>query len=82
VFELKEGVESSGTTDGPSVAEWIEANGGKHAGILDPLSVASASHFLVGPQALSAVYPDRILPAGCSSASAASNRRRRASPGG
>ena len=64
VFVLKEGIEGSGKTDGPSVAGWIEANGGKHSGILGPLEATSASHFLVGPSALSAVYPDRILPGG------------------
>ncbi len=64
VFVLKEGIEGSGKTDGPSVAAWIEANGAKHTGILGPLGATPASHFLVGPTALSAVYPDRILPGG------------------
>jgi ABC-type branched-subunit amino acid transport system substrate-binding protein len=64
VYIIKAGVEGSGKTDGPSVAAWIEANGAKYAGILGPLGASSASHFLVGPTALSAVYPDRILPGG------------------
>ena len=64
VFIIKEGIEGSGKTDGAAVAGWIEANGAKHTGILGPLGATPASHFLVGPTALSAVYPDRILPGG------------------
>jgi branched-chain amino acid transport system substrate-binding protein len=65
VFLMKEAIEASGgKTDGPTIAAWIEANGGKHAGVLGPLSPSGASHFLVGADALSAVYPDRILGGG------------------
>lgn len=65
VFLLKEAIEGSGgKTDGPTLAAWIVANGPKHAGVLGPLSATDASHFLVGADALSAVYPDRIVSGG------------------
>lgn len=65
VFVLKEAVEGSGgKTDGPTVAAWIEANASKHTGILGSLSPSAASHFLVGPDALSAVLPASIISGG------------------
>ena len=63
-FLMKDAVEGSGQTDGPAVAAWIIENAGKHAGILGSLSPSATSHFLVGADALSAVYPDRILAGG------------------
>jgi len=44
-------------------AQYLDAYGIEF-GILGPLGATPASHFLVGPTALSAVYPDRILPGG------------------
>jgi ABC-type branched-subunit amino acid transport system substrate-binding protein len=65
VFVLKEAVEGTGgKTDGPTVAAWIEANGGKHTGILGSLSPSATSHFLVGPDALSAVLPASLISGG------------------
>jgi branched-chain amino acid transport system substrate-binding protein len=65
VFLLKEAIEASGgKTDGPTIAAWIEANGPNHKGILGALSPSSSSHFLVGANALSVVYPDRMLAGG------------------
>ncbi len=65
MYLFKDAIEASGgKTDGPTIAAWIEANGAKHAGILGPLSASSSSHFLVGGDALTAVYPDHILAGG------------------
>jgi len=65
LFLMKDAIEGSGgKTDGPTIAAWIEANAGKHTGILGSLGASPASHFLVGPQALAAVYPDRIATGG------------------
>jgi branched-chain amino acid transport system substrate-binding protein len=65
VFLLKDAIEGSGgKTDGPTITAWIEANASKHTGVLGSLSPSATSHFLVGADALSAVYPDRILGGG------------------
>jgi branched-chain amino acid transport system substrate-binding protein len=65
VFLLKDAIEANGgKTDGPTIAAWIEANGSKHTGILGALSASPTSHFLVGADALAAVYPDRMLTGG------------------
>ena len=65
IYLLKDAIEASGgKTDGATLAAWIETNGSKHAGILGPLSGSATTHFLVGADALAAVYPDRILAGG------------------
>lgn len=65
LFLLKDAVEANGgKTDGPTIAAWIVANGHNHAGILGSLTPSDTSHFLVGAEALSAVYPERILAGG------------------
>ncbi len=65
VYLLKDAIEGSGgKTDGPTIAAWIQANARNHAGILGHLSPSETSHFLVGAEALSAVFPDRILAGG------------------
>jgi branched-chain amino acid transport system substrate-binding protein len=65
VFLLKDAIEANGgKTDGPTIAAWIEANAGKHVGILGALSGSPASHFLVGAGALAPVYPERMLTGG------------------
>ncbi len=65
MFLLKEAIEGSGgKTDGPTLSAWIQANGRNHKGILGSLTPSDASHFLVGAEALSAVYPERILAGG------------------
>lgn len=62
---FKDAVEGSGgKTDGPTIVAWIEANAGKHRGILGPLNASTTSHWLVGPDLLVAVYPDRLLDPG------------------
>jgi ABC-type branched-subunit amino acid transport system substrate-binding protein len=62
---FKDAVEGSGgKTDGPTITAWIEANAKNHTGILGPLNASPTSHFLVGADLLSAVYPDRLLEAG------------------
>jgi branched-chain amino acid transport system substrate-binding protein len=65
VYLIKEAIEGSGgKTDGPTLAAWIVANAHSHKGILGSLTPSDTSHFLVGPSALSAVYPERILAGG------------------
>jgi ABC-type branched-subunit amino acid transport system substrate-binding protein len=65
VVLFKEAVEGSGgKTDGPTIAAWIEQNAQNHRGVLGPLNASPTSHWLVGPDQLTAVYPDRLLEAG------------------
>ena len=60
VYVLKAAVEGTGgKTDGPSVAAWLEANSKSFRGINSGLSASKATHFLVGQEALTVVYPDR-----------------------
>jgi ABC-type branched-subunit amino acid transport system substrate-binding protein len=60
VYVLKAAVEGAGgKTDGPSVAAWLEANSRSFRGINSGLTASKATHFLVGPDALTVVYPDR-----------------------
>jgi branched-chain amino acid transport system substrate-binding protein len=65
VYLLKAAIEGSGgKTDGPTVAAWIEQNGKSFSNVLTGLSPSTTTHFLVGPDALTAVYPDRSVPGG------------------
>jgi len=65
VYLLKAAVEANGgKTDGPTIAAWIETNGKNFKNVLSDLTPSAQTHFLVGPDALSAVYPDRSLPGG------------------
>lgn len=60
VYVLKAAVEGTGgKTDGPSVAAWIEANSRSFRGINSGLTASKTTHFLVGQDALTVVYPDR-----------------------
>jgi branched-chain amino acid transport system substrate-binding protein len=60
VYVLKAAVEGTGgKTDGPSVAAWLEANSRSFRGINSGLTASKTTHFLVGPDALTMVYPDR-----------------------
>lgn len=60
VYVVKAAVEGTGgKTDGPSIAAWLEANSGSFKGINSGLTATKATHFLVGPDALTVVYPDR-----------------------
>jgi branched-chain amino acid transport system substrate-binding protein len=62
---FKEAVEGSGgKTDGPTITAWIEQNAKNHRGVLGPLSASPTTHWLVGADQLTAVYPDRLLEAG------------------
>jgi branched-chain amino acid transport system substrate-binding protein len=65
VMLMKDAIEANGgKTDGPTMARWIEANAKNHKGILGSLDASATSHFLVGPDAVTAVYPDRTLKSG------------------
>jgi len=65
VHLMKAAIEGTGgKTDGPSVAAWIEQNAGKFAGVNQGLTGSKSTHFLVGEQALTAVYPDRLAEGG------------------
>jgi branched-chain amino acid transport system substrate-binding protein len=65
VFLLKDAIEANGgKVDGPTIADWITKNGPKHTGILGSLTPSDTSHFLVGVDALSVVYPDRLAAGG------------------
>jgi len=65
VSVFKDAVEASGgKTDGPTVTAWIEQNAGNHQGVLGPLNASPTSHWLAGPDMVTAVYPDRLLDAG------------------
>ena len=60
VYVLKAAIEGTGgKTDGPSVAAWIEANAGSIRSINSGFTASKATHFLVGQNALTMVYPDR-----------------------
>jgi branched-chain amino acid transport system substrate-binding protein len=60
VYVLKAAIEGTGgKTDGPAVAAWIEANSGSFRGINSGLTASKSTHFLVGQNALTVVYPDR-----------------------
>jgi len=60
VYVMKAAVEGTGgKTDGPSVAAWLEANSKSFRGINSGLTASKSTHFLVGPDALTVVYPDR-----------------------
>ncbi len=62
---MRDAIEANGgKTDGPTIAAWIEANAKNHKGILGSLSASPTSHFLVGPDAVTAVYPDRMREGG------------------
>jgi branched-chain amino acid transport system substrate-binding protein len=60
VYVLKAAVEGTGgKTDGPSIAAWLEANSGAFRNINTGLTANKSTHFLVGQDALTIVYPDR-----------------------
>lgn len=62
---MKDAIEANGgKTDGPTITAWIEANAKNHKGILGGLAASPSSHFLIGPDAVTAVYPDRLLEGG------------------
>ena len=46
------------------VAAWLEANSASFRGINSGLTASKSTHFLVGPEALTIVYPDRQRPGG------------------
>ena len=65
VYVMKAAVEGTGgKTDGPSIAAWLEANSASFRGINSGLTGSKSTHFLVGPEALTMVYPDRQRPGG------------------
>ena len=60
VYVLKAAVEGTGgKTDGPSVAAWLETNSRSFRGINSGLTASKSTHFLIGQDALTVVYPDR-----------------------
>ena len=65
VYVLKAAVEGTGgKTDGPSVAAWLEANSKSFRGINSGFTASKSTHFLVGQDALTIVYPDRTREGG------------------
>jgi ABC-type branched-subunit amino acid transport system substrate-binding protein len=65
VYVMKAAVEGTGgKTEGPSIAAWLEANSASFRGINSGLTASKSTHFLVGPEALTIVYPDRQRPGG------------------
>ena len=60
VYVLKAAVEGTGgKTDAPSVAAWLETNSKSFRGINSGLTASKSTHFLIGQDALTIVYPDR-----------------------
>jgi ABC-type branched-subunit amino acid transport system substrate-binding protein len=60
VYVLKAAVEANGgKTDGPTLAAWLETNSMSFRGINSGLTASKSTHFLVGMDALTIVYPDR-----------------------
>jgi branched-chain amino acid transport system substrate-binding protein len=60
VYVLKAAVEANGgKTDGPTIAAWLENNSRTFRGINSGLTANKGTHFLVGQDALTIVYPDR-----------------------
>lgn len=65
LYVLKAAVEGTGgKTDGPSIAAWLEQNSRSVKAINTGLTASKQSHFLVGPDALTMVYPDRVRDGG------------------
>jgi branched-chain amino acid transport system substrate-binding protein len=65
LYVLKAAVEGTGgKTDGPSIAAWIEQNSRSIKAINTGLTASKQTHFLVGPDALTMVYPDRVRDGG------------------
>jgi hypothetical protein len=60
VYLMKAGVEATGKTDGATLATWIEENAKSFEGINKNLSPSKQSHFLVGVDAMTTVFPDRL----------------------
>lgn len=61
VMLMKDAIEANGgKTDGPTITAWIEANAKDHKGILGSLNASPTSHFLIGADTITAVYPDRL----------------------
>ncbi len=60
VYVLKTAVEANGgKTDGPTIAAWLETNSKSFRGINSGLTASKSTHFLIGQDALTIVYPDR-----------------------
>jgi ABC-type branched-subunit amino acid transport system substrate-binding protein len=60
VYVLKAAVEGAGgKTDGPAVAAWLETSSRSFRGINSGLTASKSTHFLIGQDALTVVYPDR-----------------------
>lgn len=58
VFLLKQAVEANGgSTDGATLAKWIEQNSGNFDGINPGLSASADTHFLIGSANLAMVHP-------------------------
>ena len=65
VYLYKAAIEGTGgKTDGPTLAAWIEENAKNFRGINQNLSPSKQSHFLVGVDAMTTVYPHRIKEGG------------------
>ena len=61
VYLLKAAVEgSSGKTDGPTLAKWLEQNSKNFKGISSNLSASEKSHFFIGLDNLAIVKPEKL----------------------
>jgi branched-chain amino acid transport system substrate-binding protein len=61
VSVLKSVVSAVGTTDGPTLAAWLEQNAGTVPHMVGTLSASRDSHFLLGPESMAMVQdPDMI----------------------
>ena len=59
VYLLASAIEATGSTDGPTLTEWIEENSSAFDGLNGSLSASAENHFLIGPDNLAIVHPDR-----------------------
>jgi len=60
LYLLKQAVEANGgSTDGPTIAKWIEENSGSFEGINAGLAASATTHFLIGLDNLAMVHPER-----------------------
>ncbi|MGB3390645.1 MAG: ABC transporter substrate-binding protein [Pseudaminobacter sp.] len=61
VFLLRQAVEANdGSTDGATLAKWIEQNSGNFDGINSGLNASADTHFLIGSTNLAMVHPAEI----------------------
>src|SRR5690606_26449286 len=58
VYLLKSAIEGTGgSTDGPTLARWIEENSQSFSGISSKLNASATNHFLIGENNLAMIRP-------------------------